>query len=307
MDQHAEAAATLETMMEKYPNEKNARYLSVLSTFYRRAGETDKALDAARRAVALDPNDSESQAQLADLLAELGKLDEAVPILEKVVKAEGGNPAYEFRLGGLLTKFGRNEQAVKLFQDMLTRYASKDDIVRLIHSSLSMVYVNQGDYAKGEAELETALERFPEDPGVNNDLGYLYADQGKNLEKAEGMIRKALKEDPDNYAYLDSLGWVLFKRGKVKEAVEPLEKAIEMHKQMEKRGIAPPDSTLPEHLGDVFLQLQEVEKARALWREAEQVAAKSVPPDKRLAEIRKKLESLGGLDAAPKASTTRTP
>ena len=307
MDQYNEAAATLERMMEKYPNEKNTRYLSVLASFYRRAGKTDKALDAARRAVALEPNDPESQVQLADLLGELGKLDEAVPILEKVVKAENGNPAYEFRLGGLLTKFGRNEQAVKLFQDMLTRYGSKDDIVKLIHSSLSMAYVNLGDYAKGEAELETALERFPEDPGVNNDLGYLYADQGKNLEKAETMIRKALKEDPDNYAYLDSLGWVLFKRGKVKEAVEPLEKAIEMHKQMEKRGIAPPDATLPEHLGDVFLQLQEVEKAKSLWLEAEGVAAKSVPPDKRLAEIRKKLESLGALDAAPKASTTRTP
>ena len=307
MDQYNEAAATLERMMEKYPDEKNARYLSVLSNFYRRAGKPDQAIDAARRAVALEPNDSESQAQLADLLGEAGKLDEAVPILEKVVKAEAGNPAYEFRLGGLLTKFGRNEQAVKMFQDMLTRYSSKDDIVKLIHSSLSLIYVNQGDYAKGEAELEAALERFPEDPGVNNDLGYLYADQGKNLEKAEGMIRKALKEDPDNYAYLDSLGWVLFKRGKVKEAVEPLEKAMEMHKQMEKRGIAPPDSTLPEHLGDVFLQLQEIEKARALWREAEQVAAKTVPPDKRLAEIRKKLESLGGLDAAPKASTTLTP
>ena len=66
----------------------------------------------------------------------------------------------------------------------------------------------------------------PTTPGVNNDLGYLYADQGKNLEKAEAMIRKAVQEEPDNCAYLDSLGWVLFKRGKVKEAVEPLEKAV---------------------------------------------------------------------------------
>ena len=64
-------------------------------------------------------------------------------------------------------------------------------------------------------------QRNPDDAGVNNDLGYLYADQGKNLEKAEAMIRKAVQEEPDNGAYLDSLGWVLFKRGKVKEAVEP--------------------------------------------------------------------------------------
>ena len=49
---------------------------------------------------------------------------------------------------------------------------------------------------------------------MNNDLGYLYAEQGKNLEKAETMIRKAVADEPENSAYLDSLGWVLFKRGK---------------------------------------------------------------------------------------------
>ena len=81
------------------------------------------------------------------------------------------------------------------------------------------------DFARGEAELEILFAKNPDDPGVNNDLGYLYADQGKNLEKAEAMIRKAVAEEPDNYAYLDSLGWVLFKRGKFQEARGPLEKA----------------------------------------------------------------------------------
>ena len=73
-------------------------------------------------------------------------------------------------------------------------------------------------------------QRNPDDPWPNNDLGYLYAEQGKNLEKAEAMIRKALQEEPESFAYLDSLGWVLFKRGKAKEALEPLKKAAEQMK-----------------------------------------------------------------------------
>ena len=81
-----------------------------------------------------------------------------------------------------------------------------------------MTYVKLNEYAKGEAELEALLQLDPEEAGVNNDLGYLYADQGKNLEKAEAMIRKAVQEEPDPAAYLDSLGWVLFKRGRFKEA-----------------------------------------------------------------------------------------
>ena len=163
-----------------------------------------------------------------------------------------------------------------------------------------MVYVNLGDFAKGEAELEILLQRNPDEAGVNNDLGYLYADQGKNLEKAEAMIRKALQEEPKNAAYLDSLGWVLFKRGKVKEAVEPLEKAVQ---NLTGGG----DATIFEHLGDVYFRLQETAKAKAAWERAEQAAAKAVPPDKRLPEIRKKLESLGRIGPVPQARGERYP
>jgi tetratricopeptide (TPR) repeat protein len=134
---------------------------------------------------------------------------------------------------------------------------------------------------------------------VNNDLGYLYADQGKNLEKAEAMIRKAVQEEPDRSAYLDSLGWVLFKRGRFKEAVDPLEKAVQH--------LDGGDATIYEHLGDVYFQLQEMAKARAAWEEAEKAAVKAVPTDRRLTEIRKKLESLQKLGASPKPDGNGTP
>ncbi|MGD0040818.1 MAG: hypothetical protein ABSE84_10465, partial [Isosphaeraceae bacterium] len=62
-----------------------------------------------------------------------------------------------------------------------------------------------------------------------------------------------------------------------------------------------------EHLGDVYLHLQEVDRARQIWEEAEQIAAKAVPADKRLPEIRKKLTSLKALGAVPKTSSNRTP
>src|SRR5262249_40577870 len=155
-----------------------------------------------------------------------------------------------------------------------------EQVMRIVRQNLSIIYVNLGDYAKGEAELEVLLEKNPDDAGVNNDLGYLYAEQGKNLEKAEAMIRKAVQEEPDNSAYLDSLGWVLFKRGKVKEAVGPLEKAVE--KLGEASGS---DATIYEHLGDVYFQLQEASKAKRAWQSAEKAATKTNPPDKRLPEI----------------------
>ena len=186
-----------------------------------------------------------------------------------------------------------------LYKGLLEKYPNNEAVVHLARSGLSVIYVNRGDFAKGEAELEALLEREPDDAGVNNDLGYLYADQGKNLEKAEAMIRKAIQEEPENPAYLDSLGWVLFKRGKAKEAVGHLEKAVSLPSGT--------DATIQEHLGDVYFQLQQPDKAKAAWKAAEAVAAKATPADKRLPEIRKKLESLEKLGQAPRPSTGESP
>ncbi len=307
LDQFSEAAATLRQMIEKYPSEKTGRVLGVLAEMERRAGHIDAALVAAKQAAELDANDADLQVLLADLLGDTGKVDQAVEIYNKVVKNEPENARYRFMLGNLLSKFGRNEEGIKVYQDVIKHFSSNEEVVKLAHSSLSIIYVNQGDYAKGEAELEILFQKTPDDPGVNNDLGYLYADQGKNLEKAEAMIRKAIQEEPDRPAYLDSLGWVLFKRGKVKESLEPLQKAVELQKAEEKKGTAPADATIREHLGDVYLHLQEVDRARQIWEEAEQIAAKAVPADKRLPEIRKKLSSLKAIGPIPKTSSNRTP
>ena len=61
----------------------------------------------------------------------------------------------------MLTKFGRNDEAVKVFQELLKQFASNDEVVKLAHSNLSIIYVNQGDYAKGEAELEILFQKHP--------------------------------------------------------------------------------------------------------------------------------------------------
>jgi predicted negative regulator of RcsB-dependent stress response len=87
----------------------------------------------------------------------------------------------------------------------------------------------------------------------------------------------------------------------MKEALEPLEKAV---KKLTTGG---GDATIYEHLGDVYFRLQENAKAKAAWTEAEKSAAKAIPSDKRLAEIRKKLESLGKLSPSPKPASSDTP
>jgi tetratricopeptide (TPR) repeat protein len=300
MHKYDEAAVTVEQLMDKYPDEKNARMLVILAQLRRLAGKNEPALQAIREAMKLEPNDSQATRLLAILLSQTGKLDESIEVLRGVLKTDPADHDINQLLGGLLSQFGRNDEAIAFYKGLIDHYPKNEEVVRLARSGLSVVYTNMGEYAKGEAELEKLLEKFPDEAGVNNDLGYLYADQGKNLEKAEAMIRKAVQEEPENSAYLDSLGWVLFKRGKTKEAAEALEKAI---KHLTGSG----DATIHEHLGDVYFQLQETAKAKAAWDEAKKAAEKSVPPDKRLPEILKKLASLEKLGASPKPAANDSP
>ncbi len=81
----------------------------------------------------------------------------------------------------------------------------------------------------------------------------MWAERGTNLTRARTMIEQAVKVDPTNAAYLDSLGWVLFKQGHVEEALEPTRKAVELNEE--------PDATLYDHLGDIYFALKQAEQS----------------------------------------------
>ena len=140
--------------------------------------------------------------------------------------------------------------------------------------------------ANGQRILEEVYAQSPDDPGVNNDLGYLYAEQNKNLEKAEKMVRIAVAAEPENPAYLDSLGWVLYRLGKNEEALEALNKA---NANPEYR-----DSTIIEHLGDVEKALGKEKEARKSWMEAQSVESESASPDEAI--LKRLRDKLGGSD-----------
>jgi len=299
LGRYDEAAASIEAMLGKFPDEKGSRLLLILAQVRRAAGKLEPALESAREALKLDPNDVDALNLVCTILAQTGKIDEAIEAARAGLKVDPAGIELNIRLGLLLNQAGKIDEEIAHFRSLVERFPDNDELVRAARSNLSIVYTNQGDFAKGEAELEALLARDPEDPGVNNDLGYLYADQGKNLDKAEGMIRKAIESEPDNGAYLDSLGWVYFKRGKVREALDPLEKATKL--------IAGGDPTIFDHLGDVYFQLKELAKAKTSWARAEELAAKAIPPDKRLGEIRKKLKALESLGSEPRPASGANP
>jgi tetratricopeptide (TPR) repeat protein len=289
-----EAVKTVEELFQKYPNERNPSMLVLLAQLRLRSNQEGAAIAALREALKIDPRFMLATRLLAFSLSSQGKTDEALGLVREGLRNSPTDLELNGTYGGILTGAGRDAEAISFWKGLIEKYPNNDELVRIARSSLSVIYTNQGDFAKGEAELEILYAKNPDEPGVNNDLGYLYADQGKNLEKAEEMIRKAVAEESDNSAYLDSLGWVLFKRGKLKESLSFLEKAIQ--------NLQSDDATIHDHLGQVYFELKDWEKAKSSWEKAEKIAAAAKPPDKKLSDIRKKLKSLEALK--PKAGAT---
>lgn len=227
-----------------------------------------------------------------------GKTDEALAVAEKAkVAYPEFETLFQFQIGWVYYHSVQYEKAIPLFEKIISTEKKKPVseknvlILKFSRSSLSNIHVLMGDMRKGEELLEDMLLEDENDPGVNNDLGYLYADQGKNLEKAEKMILKAVRAEPENSAYLDSYAWVLYKRGKYAEALVQMEKSIA--KSQAKQNAS--DATLWDHLGDIHDQLKNSEKAVEAWKKAlESAKAESHPDTKLIGRIEDKLKNQTG-------------
>jgi tetratricopeptide (TPR) repeat protein len=201
----------------------------------------------------------------------------------------------------MLSVVGKHDEAIGQCLRLFDEYNQADE-VRRIRLTLSAVYLDAGQTEKSEAQLFRILEEDPDDATANNNLGYQWAVRNKNLARAEKYIRKAIdldrKErgvavrggwsDEDNYFFLDSLGWVLFRKGQLREAAEVLKKAAA-------QPMGADDPVVWDHLGDVYFRMGQKDKARKAWEKAVALyRLGSRPPiEKRHEEIKKKIVAHG--------------
>jgi tetratricopeptide (TPR) repeat protein len=173
------------------------------------------------------------------------------------------------------------------------------ELVERVRYILSNVYLDMDNVDKAAEYLQANLKEKPDDPTYNNDLGYIWADHDKNLDQAEKMIRKAIdeerkqrrkenpdikpEEDEDNAAYLDSLGWVLFKKKKFKEALQPLQKAAQSKEGQH--------IEILDHLAEVHMALGEKDKALEVWKKGIELAGKTKRELAKKSEVEKKIKA----------------
>ncbi|MBA4188886.1 MAG: hypothetical protein C0467_12890 [Planctomycetaceae bacterium] len=238
---------------------------------------------------------------LSGALAELGEEKKALAAADLAIQqtADGDRLTVRLHKVYVLRVLGKWDDAIELGKKLYDEFATRADR-NSIRYALAGAYWGAKKSAEAEAELRAILEADPDHAPAANDLGFHLADQGRSLPEAEQLVRHALSVDklerrksgdaePENAAYLDSLGWVLFRRGQLAEARAELERAAALH-------TGAFDPVVWDHLGDVLFRLGEKAKSKAAWEKAVELYEADTRPgsrgrrDGRLDEVKRKLK-----------------
>ena len=222
-----------------------------LSSIAEREGRTDLALEGYNQLIEAGAG-LVARGRAARLLMLKNERDEAFRILDAHAAKERSDALdVEFAKAALLDDTGKPKEAIALLQLALERYPDHPGV----RYQIALIQDKAGMTRESVRSFESLLKDRPEDASLLNALGYSLADRNQKLPRAEQLIRKALAASPDNPAFLDSLGWVLFRRGDVAGALPHLERAYRIF----------PDPEIASHWGELLWVSGKQAEARALW------------------------------------------
>jgi tetratricopeptide (TPR) repeat protein len=223
-------------------------------------GKRREALQATQAARKNFPAQSEFVSLEAQTLADLGRVDEAVTLLRAQLKGTAQDFNNYLTIASLYTQAGRGREGVEAARKALELApAGQQQYSNAALLTLASAQERAGDPKGSEESLRRVLEKDPDNATALNNLGYFLVERNERLAEALEMIQRAVKAEPTNSSFLDSLGWAYFKLGKLDEAEKQLKEAARRD---------PTSSTIQEHLGDLFQKQGKATEARAAWQKA---------------------------------------
>ena len=187
------------------------------------------SINILEEAVKIEPGEGQLYHSLSISYMSENNYEAAISNIRKAINIDDQKDSYFFELGALMERVGNYDEAIKIMHQVLQ--------INPMHSN------------------------------AHNFIGYMYALQGEKLDLAISHLKKALKIQPQNGYFLDSLGWVYFKKGENRKALTEIKKAMIY---------TDPDPVLYEHLGDVHYSLKDYFEANKAWKTSLSLGKKKV-------------------------------
>lgn len=304
-EQYGQAAEHFEKVLAKKRGFAPAlRYLTIC---YDETQQYERAIQAAETYLGLVKPAAAwpIRSLLADLYERTAQPEKALPLRDEVratlsrrIGAGSKNLYEHIHLSRLLRTAERVDDAIDVLHKARPLISSKRSprVAATFHLALAEAYYDNKDDDNVEKELRQVLELDPERHEASNFLGYVYAERGIRLEEAERLVNQALRCEPKNGAYLDSLGWVFYRQAATEEDCQKLHKAL--HKLLEAAAQLR-DPVIRDHIGEVYYALgnwDEAERQWALaldiWKEKPRVPPGPKSVESKLERLRQQRESL---------------
>ena len=189
----------------------------------------------------------------------LERVDEAQVLLEDLARREPNDIKPLDALGSIMRARKRYDDAIAYYSRAIALIPKAEKRHWSYWYSRGTSYERVKKWQLAEADLQKALQLYPDQPMILNYLGYSWVDQNKNMKQGMALIEKAVALKPDDGYIVDSLGWAHYKLGNYKEAVRFLERAVELR---------PEDPVLNDHLGDSLWRVGREREARYQWEQS---------------------------------------
>ncbi len=215
----------------------------------------DEAITVMNEAYQLFPQDFVVNLLLGLSLAQKGRHSEAVEYLKTAIDINPNDINALSAYGYSLSQLKENDEAILYLKKAL---AIRPDDVNIL-GTLGLIYDALKMWDKCDSTYEHALQIDSSNATVNNNYAYSLSERGERLDAALDMVKFAIKKEPENSSFLDTIGWVYYKLGNYEEAKSYLEKAMK---------IGGESSVMLEHLGDIMFKMGKKDVASQLWQKA---------------------------------------
>lgn len=210
------------------------------------------------------------------IFKQLNEPKRSIELLKKnLLNPDSRSPLFYALLSSLYQEQKKNPEAITLLESAIQIYPDNPQLF----FEYGLLLERNGMYQQAILKMEKVIEIQPEHAEALNFIGYTWADNNINLDRALAYIKKAVELKPENGYIADSLGWVYFRLGQLKKAETALEYALKLE---------PQDPHIYDHLAEVYASLKKTTKALQTYKKAYEMFTNK----KKRQKVREKIDTI---------------
>lgn len=262
------AGSVFDTILERYPDEPQPHFLRGIVALF--SDENETAIKHLTKATDLDPDNENAWLYAGEAYFQAGKYNEVIELISRGIEKHDDDYDLLFLLG---ISYNRIDDLKRASEYLGRVVENKPDDVNAL-AMLALTYDSKEEYVKSDSLYEAALSIDPDNHLVLNNYSYSLVEREMSLDRAVEMSKRAVEQQPENSAYLDTLGWIYFKLGDIDLAKQYVRKALDAGSE---------SAVVHDHMGDIYYHLNRYDKAKEYWNKALEL-------DDSKEEIREKIE-----------------